>query len=154
MQVSFDDLLTNIRQDHPDLKFVSASIFSWNPKTKELSYMTPKKGDDDFSSKLLHELAHAKLNHSDFKSDVELLKIESSAWELASRLATDYGVKLSTKEQTESLQSYIDWASSRSKCPVCTKNGLQNTQTEFICPNCSNNWKISRSRFKRTYRQS
>ena len=155
MELQFNDLLTKLKVDNPQIKFKENEHFSWNHTKTELTYHLPKTKEEDtaFISKLLHELAHAKLNHSEYRSDAQLLKIESSAWKLAKELANKYGVKLSKQEQAESLQSYIDWASSRSKCPKCNKNGLQNLQTEFICPNCSNSWRVSKSRFKRTYRR-
>lgn len=155
MATSFKELLSIIQAVNPDIKLIISDHFSWDPKSKVVSYSLPesKEAGHRHSSKLLHELAHAKLMHSDYRSDIELLKIESSAWSLARQLAKQYNTKLSQAEQDESLQSYINWASSRSKCPKCQKNGLQNSQTEFICPNCSNNWKVSKSRFTRTYRR-
>lgn len=155
MSSTFEGLLSKLKSDNLQIQFREGSHFSWDHTQQELTYLLPKNKTEDraFTSKLLHELAHAKLNHSEYRSDAELLKIESSAWDLAKTLSKEYGIKLSKKEQIESLQSYIDWASSRSECPQCNKNGLQNSQTEFICPNCSNSWNVSKSRFKRTYRR-
>jgi predicted RNA-binding Zn-ribbon protein involved in translation (DUF1610 family) len=153
--MEFEELITKLESDYPDINFEPGTTFSWNLKNKKISYLLPDndKQANTYSNKLLHELAHAILEHSDYKSDTELLKIESSAWRLAQELATKYKVKFDPKEQEESLASYIQWASSRSQCPECKKNGLQMSQTEFLCPNCSHKWKVGKSRFTRTYRQ-
>ncbi len=153
--MEFEELLTKIQKDYPDLTFEPGKNFSWNKKDHKITYILPAKKNlaSRYSNKILHELAHAILQHQEYKSDTELLKIESSAWELAKELANQYGVKFNTKEQDESLASYIEWASSRSQCPKCKKNGLQTSATEFICPNCSHKWKVGKSRFTRTYRR-
>lgn len=154
--MQFSQLLETLQKDYPGLNFKPGDHFAWNSKNSQITYSNPGKDEDQerYSNKLLHELAHAKLDHSDYQSDAQLLKIESSAWKLAKELCQKYGVKFSKEEQEDSLASYINWASSRSQCPKCKKNGLQTTQTEFLCPSCSHKWNVGRSRFTRTYRQS
>ena len=154
--MQFEELLARLQHDYPDLNFELGPTFSWNLKDRRITYLPPNKATESnrCSNKLLHELAHSMLEHTDYKSDANLLKIESSAWNLAEELCKTYGIKFNKKEQSESLSSYVEWASSRSQCPECKKNGLQTSQTEFLCPNCSHKWKVGKSRFTRTYRQS
>lgn len=152
--MEFNQLLSALQENNPNLVFKSSDHFAWSSEDLQITYKLPKdsKEENKFSNKLLHELAHAKLEHSDYKSDAELLKIESSAWTLAKDLCKEYGIKFNQKEQDESLASYIGWASSRTQCPKCQKNGLQTASTTFLCPNCSHKWSVGRSRFTRTYR--
>ncbi len=153
--MSFAELLKKLHSNYPQFSFVEATEFSWNSSLQRICYKSPATAQQEskYSSKVLHELAHGLLNHQDYHSDVELLKIESEAWNKALALSKSLGIKLDLKEQRCSLASYINWASSRSKCPHCHKNGLQIMQTNFICPNCQNKWQVSKSRFTRTYRQ-
>lgn len=153
--MEFEELIKGLKKDYPNLNFELGQTFSWNLKSRRITYLLPtgEQQVNTYSNKLLHELAHALLEHEAYKSDAELLKIESSAWRLAKGLTDKYEIKFSLKEQKESLSSYIQWASSRSQCPECKKNGLQMSQTEFLCPNCSHKWKVGKSRFTRTYRR-
>ncbi len=152
----FQKTLSKITQELPALKLKAGTNFSWNGSHQTITYKVPKNPKQDlvYTNKLLHELAHAKLNHSEYQSDIELIKMESAAWQLTEQLCKKYEVKFSKQEQKSALQSYINWASSRSSCPNCTKNGLQISKLEFSCPNCFHNWKVGTSRFKRTYRQT
>lgn len=152
----FNELLTILQKNYPKLVFKPGEHFAWNSEKSQITYKNPdsNKQENKCSNKLLHELAHAKLNHSDYKSDAELLKIESAAWELAKDLCQKYAVHFENEEQDESLASYTAWASSRSQCPKCKKNGLQTTSATFACPNCTHKWNVGKSRFTRTYRQN
>ena len=151
----FSDFLDGIKKEHPEISFIDSDNFCWKGSTKTISYIMPRKKDEELraAAQILHELGHALLNHTDYSSDVELLKLESSAWEQASRLAHKLQIELPKDEIEQSLQSYINWASSRSLCPKCKKNGLQIMQTEFYCLSCDRLWRVSRSRFTRTYRK-
>jgi predicted RNA-binding Zn-ribbon protein involved in translation (DUF1610 family) len=158
--MDFLDLLERIKLDYPELTFQESDHFSWNPYSNTIFHQKPisdtrrTSQDTRLSNRLLHELAHAKLNHKEYLSDASLLKIESEAWNVAKGLAKEYSVVFSIKEQDNALTSYTTWANGRSQCPACKKNGLQTLQTKFVCPNCNHNWKVGKSRFKRTYRQS
>lgn len=152
--MNFNQLLQQIKNDYPEIKFKQADHFAWSSRNSEISYLNPTKAEQEnmFCNKLLHELAHANLSHQDYSSDAELLKIESAAWSSAKDLAIEYSIQFNKDEQDRSIDSYISWASSRCRCPKCKKNGLQILQTEFICPSCSHKWNVGRSRFTRTYR--
>lgn len=154
--MTFNQLLQEVRKDHPNLNFKPSDHFSWSSDLSQITYQSPGDSTENhkLSNKLLHELAHAKLGHHNYISDAELLKIESTAWILAKELCEEYSVEFSESEQNESLASYISWASSRCQCPKCQKNGLQTLRTEFFCPACNNKWNVGRSRFTRTYRQN
>lgn len=89
--MNFDQLLQQIKNDYPKIKFKQANHFAWDSKGSQISYLKPIKADQEnkHCSKLLHELGHAKLGHQDYSSDAELLKIESAAWRLAEDLAKE-----------------------------------------------------------------
>ncbi|HRV75940.1 MAG: hypothetical protein H6799_01475 [Candidatus Nomurabacteria bacterium] len=154
--MSFNNLLLKLKKDFPETTFEAGDHFSWNSDSKKITYTESKNNselsENKLANKLLHEVAHAELNHFDYQSDAELLKIESSAWHLTKELCKKYKIKFNQSEQEEALSSYINWASSRSECPKCRKNGLQTAVNAYVCPNCSHKWNVGKSRFTRTYR--
>lgn len=157
--MTYAELLHKLEADCPQLKFKQENNFWWNSAKTTIYYgecpaKITLKNELKFKNKLLHEVAHARLNHQDYRSDAELLKIEAEAWYLSKELCAKYQVKFSEHEQNDSLQTYINWAATRSICPKCSKTGLQNRSTSFYCFNCSTGWNVSRSRFKRTYRKT
>ncbi len=82
-------ILNNLKKDFPDLTFKESPEFKWQPKTKTIHYQ--KSGD---LALLFHELAHAKLHHTTYLFDIELLRIESEAWQEAASLSLSYGLKI------------------------------------------------------------
>ena len=157
--MTYAELLHKLEADCLQLKFKQESNFWWSSAKNTIYYeqcpaKTTLKNQLKFKNKLLHEVAHARLNHQDYRSDAELLKIEAEAWYLSKELCAKYQVKFSEHEQNDSLQTYINWASSRVICPKCGKTGLQNISTSFYCLNCLATWEVGKSRFKRTYRKS
>jgi len=107
--MEFTHLLLKLQKDYPNLNIELGSSFSWNSKHSRITYLLPQKEDhvNKYSNKLLHEVAHSILEHVDYRSDAELLKIESSTWELTKRLAKSYDISFNTREQHDSLASYI-----------------------------------------------
>lgn len=152
--MTYKELISILQNNYPNIDFKAGDHFAWSSSANKITYLTQEGRNTEIklANKLLHELAHAKLEHSDYKSDAQLLKIESSAWSLAKDFCKEYGVKFNQEEQQEALVSYTHWASSRSQCPKCQKNGLQTAPTAFMCPNCTHKWSVGKSRFTRTYR--
>ena len=124
-------LIDSLQRDFPEFKFVSGQKFAFRPpKTIVL-------GPEEPRSELLalHEVGHAVLEHRDFKTDVERLKMECMAWEKARELADVYGV-LFDKEFTEGeLDTYRDWLHKKSRCPNCGLTRFQDTDG-YHCPRC------------------
>jgi len=70
------DFIERIAKDYPQFSFKPGSQEHWSPRTKTITYDKAASADD-LRYGLLHELAHALLNHNNYRSDFELLKLES-----------------------------------------------------------------------------
>lgn len=104
---------------------------------------------------LLHETGHALLDHTSYKADFELLRLEVEAWERAKLLAADLDVAIDEDHIQDCLDTYRDWLFKRSICPQCNTKCLQ--QGDFVhyrCFNCHTVWRVSSSRFCRAYRST
>ena len=146
-------LVKKVAADYPQLKFKPGPQEHWSPKTKTITY---EAGSDSqhMGYGLLHELAHALLDHSNYHSDFELLKLESQAWQTAAKLGRSYGIEIDDEHIQNCLDTYRDWLHRRSKCPTCGMHVLQNDPETYKCFNCGASWHVSSGRFARSYRRS
>lgn len=149
-----DTLLLLLKKDYPELAFVQASRFSWHAGKKHISYTEASMQDIRGIWALLHELGHALLKHTDYKSDMELLNIEVAAWDKARSLATNYSLSVDEEYIQDSLDSYRDWLHVRSACPVCHEHCLQVDFRTYRCHNCGTRWDVTKSRLCRPYRKT
>lgn len=139
---SMNSLLSKLKLDHPDLKFNPSEDFSWSHKEQAIHYV-----EGDNPEYLLHELAHASLGHAGYERDIDLLKMERDAWDLAaSKLSRRYEVKISDDTVQDNLDTYRDWLHSRSTCPNCSSIGYQIKQSEYGCPACQVKWRVNEAR--------
>ena len=88
----------------------------------------------------LHEAAHAVLKHKDYDEDIQLLKMESEAWERAKRMCEKYDVQWDEDFVQDRLDSYRDWVHERSLCPVCEVSGYQDAGLKYHCAMCGKIW--------------
>jgi hypothetical protein len=146
-------LISELRKDYPQFKFVAGTEEHWSPKTKIITYSTDQDGEH-LCFGILHELSHALLGHSTYHSDFELLKLESEAWELASRIGLKYGISIDEDHIQNCLDTYRDWLHRRSSCPKCSTHVLQKDASYYQCFNCHTTWRVSSGRFVRPYRKT
>lgn len=147
-----DKLLAELRAHFPDLTFTPGKQFVWSPETQEVFYKQTAKGQKQ-SWSLLHETGHALLGHTQYRADIELLKMELAAWEKARQLAKEYDIKISEDHIQNCLDTYRDWLHARSLCPTCTTKSLQQSDyRHYRCHNCHTTWKVTPSRSSRPYR--
>lgn len=125
------------------LKLTEADSFSWNHATHTITYSL---GDAFAGAYLLHEFAHAVLDHKDFDYDIQLLELERAAWDRAVTLAPLYGVSIDTATVEESLDTYRDWLHTRSLCPSCDSTGLQSDVHDYQCAACGQVWSVNPAR--------
>jgi hypothetical protein len=144
--------ISRLRKDYPDFKFAPGNQEHWSPHSKTITYK-PAKSIQELRYGVLHELAHALLDHSTYHSDFELLKLESDAWELAAKIGRKYHIRISDDHIQNCLDTYRDWLHRRSACPMCGMHVLQADGTSYHCFNCQATWKVSSGRFVRPYRQ-
>jgi hypothetical protein len=81
--------------------------------------------------KLAHEIGHAKLRHEDYKTKIELNRMELAAWAEAEKIVK----KLKQPKIPESIidsamNSYVNHAN-QDECPKCDLSLVGG-----ICPNC------------------
>jgi hypothetical protein len=147
-----DKLINKLSALYPQLQFCQAERFYWSPKEHKVFYRS--KNRDDYLWKLLHEVSHALLKHKSYRSDIELLKLEVAAWDKAQNLATDFKVPVIDDDYIQDcLDTYRDWLHKRSTCPKCGTRSLQESTELYRCFNCRAEWRVSSSRFCRTYRE-
>jgi hypothetical protein len=150
-----DKLLTELRIDYPAVNFRRGAVFSWN--SKQQTVIIPRRTADLDETRaiwsLLHEVGHATLQHQNYISDVELIRLEAAAWQQAERLGQTYGQNIDPDHVQDCLDSYRDWLHQRSTCPTCGTISLQIDDQHYRCYNCNANWGVSRSRLCRPYRR-
>lgn len=148
-----DELLDRLKRLFPELSFTPAREFYWSPETGEIFYESGGRGDKAVWS-LLHETGHALSGHRSYRADLELLRLEIDAWELARQVAGELGVEIDEDHIQNSLDTYRDWLHKRSICPACGTRCLQQGDFKhYRCFNCHTVWRVSASRFCRAYRR-
>jgi hypothetical protein len=141
-----------LAHDYPAFKFEPGKQEHWSPKDSTIT-CDPKQPPVKLRYGLLHELAHAILAHSTYRSDFELLQLESKAWDLAAKIGHKYGVSIDEEHIQRCLDTYRDWLHARSTCPTCGTHVLQQDANTYHCFNCQTNWRVSADRFVRSYRR-
>ncbi len=145
-------LLLKLKRDFPELVFSPGEVFCWSPKNKTIMYRQ-KAVDQSANWALLHEVGHALLEHKNYKSDLELISLESQAWAKAKELGQNYGSKIDPEHIEDCMDSYRDWLHQRSACPTCSTRSLQQDARHYGCHNCGQIWTVTASRFCRPYRR-
>lgn len=134
-----------ILQDFNKFIFKESTNFYWSSSEKIIYYKQITSSDDILL--LLHEIAHAELEHKNFNLDVDLIKIEAEAWQKASSLALVYDLAINDELVQDSLDTYRIWLHKRSLCPDCNQNGIQTNQNVYSCINCRRKWRVNNSLF-------
>ena len=137
-----------LKADYPEIIFAKDSYFSWSNKQQTIFYIDTETEAN--TAQILHELAHALLEHTDYPKDITLIDMERQAWELAvEQLAPKYGISLKLTDDIvqNSLDSYRDWLHARSKCPSCGAPGFEKTKNHYFCPNCLGSWRVNDAKF-------
>jgi hypothetical protein len=152
MPNSKSDLLTEVKHRFKALRFEGATTFYWSPKRQTIFYNATKLDTLRGQWALMHEVAHALLGHTDYQSDVNLVRYEVEAWQKADELTAEFKIPVDVEHVEDCLDTYRDWLYARSTCPTCSLNALQTNSTTYRCLNCYTTWRVSPSRFCRPYR--
>jgi hypothetical protein len=144
--------VSQVSSDYPQFSFKQGTQEHWSPKAQTIMY-NPAQPLKKLRYGVLHELAHALLDHTDYKSDFELLKLEAKAWELAAQIGKKYDVLIDNEHIQNCLDTYRDWLHRRSTCPSCETHVLQDSPSSYRCFNCGVSWQVSNGRFVRSYRK-
>ena len=130
-----NSLLARLRADYPNLEFLAGERFLFHPPAT-IYY---EVNSDDYLS-LLHELVHALIDKTDYNQDVELLQIESAAWDKAKELCAKYHLTFDESYAESRLDSYRDLLHYNSLCPNCALNGYEDEHQTYHCPLCGASW--------------
>jgi hypothetical protein len=154
MDRAMDELLISLRLQYPAICYTPGKQFCWSPESREIFYKLGSGHNEDQAKwSLLHETAHALLDHQSYQSDYELIRLEVAAWRKAGDLATELGLQIESGYIQDCLDTYRDWLYARCACPSCKTQCLQLAVKEYYrCHNCHTAWKVTASRFARPYR--
>lgn len=140
---STSSLIHKLKTDFPAFTFFKTEQFSWSPATLTVSYAPHQAHASEL---LLHELSHGLLEHQNYRRDVELLAMETAAWEKAKQLAETYHVRLPESVIQDHLDTYRDWLHARSTCPECSATGYQTAAMDYTCAACTHQWRVNEAR--------
>ena len=139
---STNSLLSTLKADYPDITFAPGKRFYWSPDTRTVFYDAANMQADV----LLHELGHGLLKHREYTKDVELIAMESDAWDTARTLAATYAVPINDDDVEDTLDTYREWLHARSTCPECEATGYQTAKFEYACVACDHRWRVNEAR--------
>ncbi|MFZ1360747.1 MAG: hypothetical protein WAS27_01790 [Candidatus Saccharimonadales bacterium] len=139
------NLLNQLKAEYPQFTFRESSEFRWSAESRTL-YVN--LSDAHAPLFLLHELAHALLDHQSYAQDIHLMQIERDAWALVERtLGGRYGITFDESVAQDNLETYREWLHDRSRCPSCTMTGLQSLHgRDYTCLGCGCRWKSNEAR--------
>ncbi|HJM04353.1 MAG TPA: hypothetical protein QF549_01785 [Candidatus Saccharimonadaceae bacterium] len=133
-------LLARLTADFPSITFQPSAEFFWSPVQSTVHF---NQADPLCDSLLLHELAHGVLGHQEYSRDVELIALETAAWDKAKELAPTYEISIDEDAVQDHLDTYRDWLHARSSCPSCNATGLQGTKQTYRCVACGHEWRAN-----------
>ena len=140
-----NSLENKLSADFPEIRFVKSDDFYWSPTTKTV-FIGPLRTETDQLT-LLHEVAHAVLDHKHYTRDIGLLKIEREAWEyVKTELSNRYRTVYNEDHSELMIDSYRDWLHARSTCPQCSASGIQTGDRTYRCVGCSHEWRVNDAR--------
>lgn len=150
---TISSILPSLVNDFPEINFVSGESFLWSPREQKITYRSNQEVAEHGVWALLHEVSHAVLEHHQYKSDFELIKLESAAWQHAKLLGKQYGVDIDSEHIQDCLDTYRDWLHKRAQCPNCGVVSLQRTDKLYQCFNCKTTWSVPKSPLCRVTRR-
>jgi hypothetical protein len=138
-------MIEKLRLKYPAIQFIPSERYSFISHKNTITYI---KSDDNIIGQhsLLHEVAHAILEHNNYKNDINLLKIERDAWTLTKRLLKEHRIDIDKEHIEDCLDTYRDWIYKRSVCPRCSHVGFQTSKTSYDCVFCVVSWNVPESR--------
>lgn len=139
-------VLAELQHQLPDISFQPGITHAWSPEQQIIHYIPSSQ--PTCIAQLLHEAAHAALNHRDYGRDVELIDREREAWTYA---ISHFGPTLAPWLHNDhpivqdALDSYRDWLHARSQCPRCSAVGIE-SDNAYQCLACQQRWQPNEAR--------
>ena len=129
---SLSPTLQQIITDFPNLIFKRGSRFTFRPPN--IIILGPKTTNYELLT--LHEIGHALSNHKNYKTYLELLRMETEAWRRAKPLAQKYQVPYNEDLVQSHLNTYRDYLYLKTTCPHCGNYCIQSSTGKLFCPFC------------------
>ena len=142
----------DLLQYFPDLSFMPERFFSWSPQEKTIYFDPHRLRSNTGKIALLHEIGHARLGHTLYKYDIQLLNMELDAWDFVREHAGRYGLEVDEAHITECIASYDTWLQKRATCPACTNFSLQAGRDNYRCFMCNSRWSVNWRKDRRVKR--
>ena len=144
-KISSSNALATLHAHYPDIIFEESDSFRWSPDLSTV-FVGELKAERDLVT-LLHETGHALAGHKTYAQDIQLLKLEREAWDIArDKLAPLFDIKITNEVIEEALDTYRDWLHARSICPECRSTGVQQDESHYRCLACQAAWKVNDAR--------
>ena len=142
-----------IMSDFSSINFLSSDEFYWSAKNNTVYYDSGRLLTTEGTYRFIHEIGHATSGHTNFQSGVQLLSLETEAWESAKKIAEGYNITIDSDFIEDCLDSYRDWLHVRSICPNCKTVSIEADENVYKCFNCLQKWRVSSDQRSRCYRQ-
>lgn len=139
--LSTNSLIKKLKNDYPQFSFIKNDLCYWSSQDNTIFFN--KKDQPEY---ILHELAHALLNHISYNYDIELIAMERDAWEKAKKLSEKYSILIDEKLVQKNLDTYRDWLHARSTCKKCQSIGVQTSKNTYKCVACGACWRVNDAR--------
>lgn len=137
-------LYNHVVASYPGYAFAEGNEFRWSPSSQTI---VVRFDDEHGTERLLHELAHAELNHTSYEHDISLIALERDAWQYArENLALGLSVTITDNVIEDDLDTYREWMHARSTCPECGASGIQVDTLRYQCPSCATLWRVNAAR--------
>lgn len=132
-----DKFIEQLRRDFPRFEMRAGKRFKYRFPGL-IQYARPEDAEvsTEFGLQMLHELGHAMLEHKNFRTDPERLKMERGAWEEARKMCAQYHIIYDERFVETEMDTYRDWLHQRSKCKNCGLTRYQTRDGKYHCPNC------------------
>lgn len=132
-----DKFIKWLSQDFPQLRIKKGRRFRFRfPGLIEYEVPEDGKVNTGFGLQILHEIGHARLEHKNYRTDPERLKMERAAWEEARKLCLKYYIIYEEELVEAKMDTYRDWLHQKSKCKKCGLTRYQTRDGKYHCPNC------------------
>lgn len=144
--------INQLTADFSQFNFEPAKLFYWSASNNTVYYNPKDITKIEGIFRLLHEVGHALLAHKSYESGIELIRLESQAWQKAKKLADTYDLIIDQQQIESCLDSYRDWLHLRSTCPNCQAISTETSVNQYRCFNCGQKWKVPVSQLSKHYR--
>lgn len=124
----------------------------WSPNSRTITYDERRLKTNNGKAALLHEIGHARMGHRIYKYDMELLRMEMEAWDIARQLAPAHGVTIDEEHVARTIATYDEWLTKRATCPDCENFSLQKGRDLYGCFACGSIWNVNWRKDRRVMR--